>query len=450
MTTSTTDDSNPSFGQRPVSERLYSLATGDDEARYCKDISEAQCHEQPRSFVCQTAALACSKAGDALSDPKVVLPWLLGALGAPAFLIGFLMPIRESFALLPQILVGGVIRKFARRKGFWTLASLVEGATILGMGLVGLAGLTGPVAGWAVVGLLLVFSLARGVASIAAKDTLAKTVSKGRRGRVNGLSAALAGIIAGASGLALVLLPEASRPEWLLYGFLFGAGLLWFAGAALFWATPEEQGATDGGRGFKDLMAEQGRTLANDPELQKFLLARALMIATALTGPVYVALAQARSGGGLENLGWLMLASGLAGAISSTIWGAMSDRSSRSVMAFGAGFAGILGLLISSSALAEIPMADSPALYATAVFLLGIAHAGVRIGRKTHIVDLAGGDNKAAYVALSNTLIGFILLIAGTLVGLLLSFGLIPGLVVLSIASLAGALISLRLKNVQD
>ncbi|MCB1570526.1 MAG: hypothetical protein KDI72_05685, partial [Xanthomonadales bacterium] len=84
-----------------VASRLYEMAAGDEDARLCRDIPEAQCSEQPGSFVRQVVAQALSKTGDVLADPKVVLPWLLGAVGAPAFLLGLLVPLRESLALLP-------------------------------------------------------------------------------------------------------------------------------------------------------------------------------------------------------------------------------------------------------------------------------------------------------------------------------------------------------------
>ena len=111
----------------PLAFRLYDLAIGEDDARLCRDVPEAQCDEQPRNYLYQTAAQALSKIGDTLADSKVVLPWLLGTVGAPLFLTGLLVPIRESLALLPQILVGGFIRRFARRKHFWSASSLVEG-----------------------------------------------------------------------------------------------------------------------------------------------------------------------------------------------------------------------------------------------------------------------------------------------------------------------------------
>ena len=54
--------------------------------------------------------------------------------------------------------------------------------------------LSGATAGWALVGLLTVYSLARGLCSVSAKDVLGKTVSKSRRGTLMGYSAGIAGL----------------------------------------------------------------------------------------------------------------------------------------------------------------------------------------------------------------------------------------------------------------
>ncbi len=445
-------DPSPAAGDtddRSLAFRLYDLATGDDDARLCRDIADGQCREQPRSFLIQVLAQALSKTGDALSDSKVVLPWLLGAVGAPVHLVGMLVPIRESLALMPQILIGGVIRHFPVRKGFWVAGSLVEGLCVILMGVVAAAGLRDAAAGWAIVGLLVVFSLARGVASIAAKDTLGKTVSKGRRGRVSGYAATASGLIAAGVGLYFVLSPENARPDWLLYAVIIAAGVSWFLAAATFAMINEYPGATEGGRGIDDLVRDQVMLLVRDRELQKFLAARALMISTALAGPIYVSLAQRETGQALDGLGWLVIASGLAGALSSSFWGALSDRSSRLTMALAAALAGVLGAGVLAS-LSGIPaVTGSIAFYAAVLFVLGIAHAGVRIGRKTHVVDLAGGDRKAEYVALSNTVIGVLLLVMGALISVLLGFGLETGIAALSALAIAGAVMALAMKHVQ-
>ncbi len=429
--------------------RLYDLATGDEDARLCRDIPDEQCREQPQSFLRQVLAQSLSKTGDVLADSKVVLPWLLGAVGAPVFLVGLLVPIRESLALMPQILFGGIIRRFSVRKGFWAASSLVEGLCVILMGVVAAVGLRGSAAGWTIVGLLVVFSLARGIASVAAKDTLGKTVSKGRRGRVSGYAAMASGLVASAVGLYLMLSPEGARPDWLLYAIIMAAGVSWFLAAATFWTIAEYPGATEGGRGMGDLVRDQVMLLIQDRELQKFLAARTLMLSTALVGPIYVSLAQRGTGQTLDGLGWLVVASGLASAVSSSFWGALSDRSSRLTMALAAALAGLLGLAVVATLALAPGAGGSITFYAAILFILGIAHAGVRIGRKTQVVDLAGGDRKAEYVALSNTIIGILLLVVGGLLSILLGFGLEVGVAVLSVMALLGAALALTMKHAQ-
>ena len=68
--------------------------------------------------------------------------------------------------------------------------------------------------------------------------------------------------------------------------------------------------------------------------------------------------------------------------------------------------------------------------------ILNVMHGGVRLGRKVYLVDMATGENRAAYVAVSNTVIG-ILMLAGGLIGLIgdrlgpAATVLVPGLLAL-------------------
>ena len=427
--------------------RLYALALGEDDVRLCRDIPEAACRDQPVNFVVQAAANALSKFGDGLADAKVVLPWLLGTLGAPGYLIGLLVPVRESLSLFPQLLIGAAIRRFPVRKWFWAAGSLVEGLCMLAMAGLLVAGVEGAAAGWAVIGLLALFSLARGVCSIAAKDTLGKTVSKSRRGRVNGLSAAAAGVLVGAVGIWLVLAPAAERGA-MLPAMIVGAGLVWLAAAAIFVLVREEPGATGGARSLFGSLAGEVREAWTDPELRRFLVARTLLLGSALAGPVYVSLAERASGGEIGVLGQLVVVSGLAGALSSTVWGRLSDRSSRRTMAWASGLAGGTAAVVAAAEL-PAPRAAGVGLPVAGVFVLGVAHAGVRIGRKTHLVDMAGGDRRTSYVAVSNTAIGIALLAVGAVVGIVMTWSAVAALALLAALSLAGVAVTLRLAEVQ-
>ena len=101
--------------RQAISAELYALLVNDEDARVCRDIPDSACDDQPVSFVRQLSAQALTQLGDALTSPKVVLPWLLTGAGAPAA-IAWLVPIRESLSLLPQLIVAAFIRARPVRK----------------------------------------------------------------------------------------------------------------------------------------------------------------------------------------------------------------------------------------------------------------------------------------------------------------------------------------------
>ncbi|MEJ1995171.1 MAG: MFS transporter [Limibacillus sp.] len=429
---------------------LYELAVGEEDARLCRDISDAHCNDQPRNFLLQSAALSLSKIGDGLADAKVVLPWLLAVLGAPGFFIGMLVPVRESLALLPQMLFGSAVRRYAVRKWFWVAGSLAQGGSVLLMALVAGLGMEGAAAGWTVLALLVVQSLARGVSSVASKDTLGKTVAKRKRGRVNGYASSISGVVTGLTGLYLIFTPEEGRSDLLLFGMIAAAGCSWLLGAATYAAIEEHPGATDGGRGLKEVLADQLRDLLREPDLQRFLLARSLLLCSAFSGPIYVALAQRNLGSDIATLGLLVVATGIAGAVSSSVWGALSDRSSRKTMMLGAALTGVLAAATLALAASGSGLVGSLWLYGVLLFVLGIAHAGVRIGRKTHLVDMAGEDKRSQYVALSNSAIGVILLVFGAVIGAVMSISLLWALAAIAVTALLALLATARLGEAQD
>lgn len=72
--------------------------------------------------------------------------------------------------------------------------------------------------------------------------------------------------------------------------------------------------------------------------------------------------------------------------------------------------------------------------------MLSIAHADVHIGRKTYLVDLAGGNERADYVAVSNTAIGFSLLAVGGMSGLAALISVETALALSGVLGLAGVI----------
>jgi len=398
-------------------EDLYNRVTGDEDARVCKDIPEAACHDQPHNFFAYLVANLLGKVADEIASAKLVIPWIFGALGVPAAFTGFLVPIREAGVLLPQLAVAAAVRHLAIRKGVLVLGSVLSGLSLFAMAAAALT-LEGAAAGGAIVLMLVVFSLSRGLCSVSAKDVLGKTVSKSRRGALMGWSASLSGIAVLAVGLWMGTLDPAASGLGVFAGLLAGGGVLWILSALFFAVIREQPGATEGGGNALEVALRQMRLLLDDRPFRHFVLARSLLLAVALAPPFYVLIAQQQAQAGLLGLGALIVANGLATSVSAPFWGYLGDRSSRQVMALAATGAGLLGVFTYTAVTLDWTWATGELGLAAIFLVLNVMHGGVRLGRKVYLVDMATGENRAAYVAVSNTVIGVLMLVGG-LVGLI-------------------------------
>lgn len=428
-----------------MEKKLYELVTDDGEnVDLSKGIGDEAVEHVPVNFGRKVIASVASKTGDQLSKPGLILTWLLTALGAPAITIGLLVPVREAGSLLPQLAVASFIRRHEIRKYFWVIGSVLQGLAVIGMGLTALT-LEGAAAGWAIVGLLVLFSLARGICSISSKDLLGKTIPKTRRGRLDGLASSISGWIAVGVAVLFIFNQAQELPLTLFAGLLFAAGALWLFAALMMSRVIEKPGTISSSDGFFKELKETLGLVKDDPIFLKFCIARALLASTVLSMPFYVVLAHEATGGRIRSLGILMVAGSLATALSGVVWGKMSDTSSRKTLTLAGLAAGVIGCLTAWISSFELGEAGAAWLYGSLFFLIGLAHTGIRNGRKTYLVDHATKDNRARLVAVSNTLMGIVLLLSG-------SFGLLAGtlgeraiILIFGILGIAGGLLAFML-----
>lgn len=437
------------FFSNPKMQRLYRQLVSEEDARVCTDISDEACHVAPGNFILQVATQFLTKLGDAIANPKTVLAWLMSALGAPAVLTAFLVPIRESGSLIPQLIIAAWVRARAVRKWVFVLGCILQGLAVASMGLIAVT-LQGATAGAALIGTLAIFSLARGLCSVASKDVLGKTVPKTRRGRVSGWSEFLAGLVTMGvgAGLLLGIGEDRGMVQWLL--LLAVAAGLWMLAAATYAMIREQPGATEGGGNALTEALGRLELLRSDRDFRMFVIARSLLLCSALSAPFFILLAHANTEGALLALGLFVIADGLAGLLSAPFWGRFADVSSRQVMVMAGAGSAVVGLLLITIVNGIPTLAGQPWLYPLFFFLLSVAHSGVRMGRKTYIVDMAGGNKRTDYVAVSNSVIGVVLLIAGSIGALAPVISVSGVIAVLGAIGIAGAVLSLRLPEVQN
>ena len=408
---------------------------------------EAQQRAVAHNGLRHIASDALQQVGDQVVNAKTVLPWVLSAVGAPTALTALLVPIRESGSMLPQAAMAPVLERAELRKRFWLWGALGQAVAAAGMALT-VAVATGWAAGLGVVAFLAVFSLARSLNSLAGKDVLGRTVPKGERGQISGWTTVLSGAVAITLGLAIRALGGDGTGVAVLAGLLGAAALAWLAALAVFASIREPRAQTVAGTG-SSWLTDSWALLRDDAPFRRFVVARGLLLVSALSPPFVVAMAAEQGDGGLAGLGPFVIASGVAGLIGGRIFGRLADRSSQRLLTAGAVAASVIVLaFLGLQAVEPVREAGGAILYPATFLLLALAHTGVRVARKTYVVDMAGDERRTEYVAVSNTAIGVLLLVAGAVSGGLALLGPEVALGFLAVAGLVSALVSRSLPDV--
>ena len=447
-----------------TTQRLHALLIKRDldaEAQLPDDVQR----NVPGNTLRLVGANALQSSGDQMVNASTVLPWLFHAIGVPAALTGALVPIRESGSMLPQAFLTPLVIKVRQRKLVTLAGALVQAVAVAVMAVTAAIG-SGLAAGLTIIVALAVFSLGRCLTSIASKDVQARTVPKGERGQINGLATTASGLVAITLGLAVRALGEGLDAQTL--AAILGVGsVLWVLVALVWWSVREPVDAPSS-RSQSDLARDRGEgegeeeqdnwfaqtltLLREDATFRSFVTVRSFLLVSSLSPPFIVTLAVQAGAPALTGLGGFIIASGLAALLGGRIFGRMADRSSKRLMTTGAALASlVLLVLVLLDTLLDLD-GDSLATYAifvAAYFLVTMLHTGVRVGRKTYVVDMAEGDQRTTYVAVSNSAMGVVLLLVGAISSAIAGFGVIWALLFLAGLGVLGVVTSRRLPEVE-
>lgn len=421
-------------------ERLIHSESGSAE-----DIDESVRSRIPGNGLRLMASQTMQGIGDQVVNAKTVLPWLLNAVGAPGAFLAFLVPVRESGSMLPQAALTPWVRRLRARKWAWVIGAAAQALATGAMALAAL-GARGWFAGSTILVALAVFALGRSLCSLASKDVLGRTIPKGQRGQISGIVTVLSGGVALTLGLGLQLWGGDVGPE-LLGALLLGAALTWVVGLLIFATLLEPESTPEDPSDDPGWLHRSWQLLSDDRTFRRFVAVRALLLVSALSPPFVVAIGVANQGSGISGLGLFVMAQGVASLVGGRIFGRLADKSSRLLMvwcAIGASAAitaFLLLLLIAS-------VRESAWLYPATYLVLALVHLGTRLARKTYVVDVAEGDQRTEYVAVANSAMGVLLLLAGVVTGLLSIWGNAPALVLLAVLGVIGAALGRSLPEV--
>ena len=421
-------------------------------------LSDEVSRNVPGNALRLVAASTLQSSGDQSVKASTVLAWLFNALGVPVALTGLLVPIRESGSMLPQAFLTPLVLRVQQRKWVFVTGALVQATSVAAIAVVAAVG-EGLTAGVLILLALAVFSLGRALCSISSKDVQGRTVPKGERGQITGLSTTASGIVAITLGLALRIFGGEDLTAGQLAWLLGGGAVLWLLAAWVYSTIrepvekkPKADAEAAVSRDSSTRWARRSMALLrDDAPFRRFVVVRSLLLVSSLSPPFIVSQAVSSGAGALAGLGGFIIASGVSSLLGGPLFGRFADRSSRTLMATGAALAsGTLILVILFSRLLDDvtgPQVTS-GVFIAAFFLLTLVHTGVRMGRKTYVVDMAEGDQRTEYVAVSNSAMGVILLVTGGLSAALATLDVDWALGFLAVLGILGVIGATRLPEV--
>ena len=430
-------------------EKLYYYLNKGDKQGVCTDITKDACKYVPRNFFLQIFSNMFIQLGDTLSNPKTVLTWLMSYVSAPVYLISLIVPLRESGSMVPQVFFAPFIRKRSIRKWLWIIGALLQFLAIGAIGIIAL-NFKGVIAGWLIVTAVVLFSLSRSISSLSSKDIIGKTIPKTRRGRMKGYAVSVSGVLVLAAGLFMLYRSEKGANTNFYTNIIFFASTTWLVAAVIYSGIKEFPSQIKEESSDPNSIFASFGLLKTDKQFRDFIIARTLLLCTALSAPFYVVLAQNYVGKEAYLLGLFIIAKGVASTLSSPLWGKYADKSSKNIMALAVLIASVLGIFIFFTISYFLLLRSAKWLYPVVLFILGIAHQGVRLGRKTYVIDMGTGNERTSYVSVSNTVIGIILLMVGGLSALVSLLSVEGVILLLSVLGLAGAYKSYKLPNVEQ
>ena len=396
---------------------------------------------------------------ETLISADLVLTNFLSKLTTSNFLIGLVVPLRDSGWFLPQLFVSSYLQYRDRVLPIYRVMSIVRSVAWLGMGLAVLL-IPNPVV------LLLVFyalytinSLASGESGLSFMDVVAKTIPSGRRGTFFGCRLFFGSLL----GLAASGVVDAALGGTLGFPYFTAIALLlfvsWFFASIGLFAFGVIREPPGGIREEPSTLGQHVRRAArlprDDRNFRLLLVGRGMLILSYVAAPFYGLYATRELGVDDRIIGVFLAARTIAFLVANPMWARMSNRRGNRRVILIALIFGILMPIIALTvkpvmALTDVPPAQWAYFYVPVFALWGLFESGAGIGGVNLLLDFAPPGDRAIYIGFTNSVLGMALL-STSLGGLLADWVGLSGVFVVALWFYVGSLIAFgRMREPRD
>ena len=363
-----------------------------------------------------------------LTSPKLVLPFLYTALGAPVVFAGLLLPMVQISRLISQLASAPIISGAGLRKFYVALGTVILAAAL---GVAGLAS-NDPNAAWLAVLFLLVatiIGIAQGLSGIAYWDLFGRVVPSHRQSTLLFSKAAVAAVLAIfiALGSQHFLSHEDALDEHLELLWLgITVAVLSCVVVALVREIPSDaaenekvakNGEAIGFRSELKKLRKQATVALDHTWFRRFNTVRMLFLSVQLAMPFYAVHAAGHHAHKHHSMSTFVISSSIGIIAGSFIWHRIVERSLQVAMVLAAAIAcagGIVAIVMEA-----VPELRGVLLYGLTFLLLAFAAQGASNAGTLYLVRFTTKENRPNYLAVSNVLAGAVGVVVAFVFGVL-------------------------------
>ena len=355
---------------------------------------------------------ALATIGNQLVNPRLVLPFLYLALGAPTFIAGLLLPFVTGARLIAEIFVSPFVNRVTRAKLAVYVPNMLTG-TVLALLALFATTLTQLMVIFLFLITAVVMGLCQGITSLGTSQIYGVSVPDTKRNRMVFAQATISGILAIIVVWVTRDLLVSDQPMqrhivvmWCGVIAMFAAGIS-FAGVKIF----EEERAVIGQPPKKrkplDELKTGFKTGMAYPWYRKFLTARLVFVSVELAMPFYTIHAATYHVGTKHSLSYFVIAASAGVVIGSISWGWLSGRVTvKPVMWLGCAISTLSALL--ALGFTMMGYAQNVWLYSLVILMLSLGGNGVIYGRYLYVIEMTNEKERPYLVALGDVVAGLV------------------------------------------
>jgi len=357
---------------------------------------------------------ALATIGGQLVNPRLVLPFLYLALGAPTFIASLLLPFVTGARLVAEIFMSPFVNRAARAKLAVYIPNILTG-TILSIVALLATDLPDLLIMLLFLTTAVVMGLCQGITSLGTSQIYGISVPNHKRNRMVFAQATISGVLA----ICIVWLTRdllASEEPlqrhivvlWCGVAAMFAAGIS-FAGVRIL---EDETSPTQsaGSKSKPNPLSELSASFKTGMAYRwyrKFLTARLIFLSVELAMPFYTIHAATFHVGTKGSLSYFVMAASAGVVTGSLLWGWLSGRISvRPVMWLGCLISALSALLALGFTLTG--QAQNVMFYALVIGLLSLGSNGVVYGRYLYLIEMTRESERPYLVALGDVCAGLV------------------------------------------